>query len=219
MPRALVTGANRGIGLELTRQLTQMGWEVIACCRHRSIDLEELGVRIEALDVASDESIEALASRLGGEKLDLLVNNAGILDNDGLEPLQLDSIRRQFEVNAVGPLHVTAALRPNLHPDSRIVFVTSQMGSIGDNSSGGYYGYRMSKAALNAAAVSVARDLAEEGILVLVVHPGYVRTGMTGGRGTIEAAEAANGILARVAELTPERSGSFVHARGGELPW
>jgi NAD(P)-dependent dehydrogenase (short-subunit alcohol dehydrogenase family) len=220
MARALVTGANRGIGLELTRLLAGAGWDVVAACRHRSIDLDALGVQVETLDVADDASVQALAERIGDGTLDLLINNAGILDDDGLDPLDVESIRRQFEVNALGPLKVTAALRRNLASGSRVVLVTSRMGSIADNSSGGYYGYRMSKAALNAAGVSLARDFAADGIAVLLVHPGFVKTEMTGGRGGVEPVDAAAGILTRVSEMKPEDSGSFVHAGTGEnLPW
>ncbi|WP_373046823.1 SDR family oxidoreductase [Vulgatibacter sp.] len=219
MPRALVTGANRGIGLEMTRQLVAAGWEVIAACRTRSIDLDALEVQVEELDVADDESVRRLGERLQGVHLDLLVNNAGILDRDGLDPLDLESIRRQFEVNALGPLKVTAALLGNLGEGSRIVLVTSRMGSIADNTSGGYYGYRMSKAALNAAGVSLARDLEAKGIAVLLVHPGFVKTEMTGGRGTVEPGDAARGILTRIGELDPKESGSFRHADGSPLPW
>ncbi len=220
MARALVTGANRGIGLELVRLLDGAGWDVIAACRHRSIDLDALGVQVESLDVTDDESPRALAERLRGVTLDLVINNAGRLDDDGLDPLDPESIRRQFEVNALGPLKVTAALRGNMASGSRLVLVTSRMGSIADNESGGYYGYRMSKAALNAAGMSLARDLASDGIAVLLVHPGFVRTEMTGGRGSVEPRDAAAGILTRVSEMKPEDSGSFVHAGTGEkLPW
>lgn len=220
MATALVTGANRGIGLELTRLLAGAGWDVIAACRHRSIDLDALGVRVEELDLADDASPQALAGRLGDVTLDLLINNAGILGDDSLDPLDLDAIRRQFEVNALGPLKVTAALRGHLARGSRVVLVTSRMGSMGDNTSGGYYGYRMSKAALNAAGVSLARDLADEGIAVLLVHPGFVKTEMTGGRGDVEPFDAAANILRRVSEMDPAESGAWVHAGTAEkLPW
>lgn len=220
MATALVTGANRGIGLELARLLVGAGWDVIAACRHRSIDLDELGCRVETLDVADDASAPALAARLGDVTIDLLINNAGVLDADELGSLDLESIRRQFEVNALGPLKITAALRGNLARGSRVVLVTSRMGSMADNSSGGYYGYRMSKAALNAAGVSLARDLADDGISVLLVHPGFVRTEMTGGRGDVEPRDAAANILRRVSEMDPADSGAWVHAGTGEpLPW
>jgi len=220
MATALVTGANRGIGLELVRLLAGAGWDVIAACRHRSIDLDALGVRVEPLDLADDGSSAELAARLGGTRIDLLINNAGILRDDGLDPLDPDAIRRQFEVNALGPLQVTAALRGNLARGSRVVLVTSRMGSMADNGSGGFYGYRMSKAALNAAGVSLARDLEPEGVAVLLVHPGFVRTEMTGGRGDVEPRDAAADILRRVSDMDSAASGIWVHAATGEpIPW
>lgn len=219
MPRALVTGANRGIGLELTRQLVESGWEVIAACRHRSPELEALGVRIEDLDVADDASVQALGERLRGVELDLLINNAGILHGDGIAPLELDKIRRQFEVNALGPLKVTAALLDNLREGSKVAIISSRMGSIGDNTSGGSYGYRMSKAAVNAAGVSLAHDLRDRGIVVLLIHPGFVKTELTGGQGLIEAPESARGVLALIERAGPEDSGSFRHVDGSRLPW
>lgn len=219
MPRVLVTGANRGIGLELARQLKEAGWDVIAACRHRSPEIEGIGVRIEELDVSDDASVRALGERLRGIDLDLLINNAGILHDDGLAPLEVDKIRRQFEVNALGPLKVTAALLDNLKAGSKVVIVSSRMGSIGDNTSGGSYGYRMSKAAVNAAGVSLAHDLRERGIIVLIVHPGYVRTELTGGKGLIDPPESARGILALVERAGPEDSGTFRHVNGDRLPW
>jgi NAD(P)-dependent dehydrogenase (short-subunit alcohol dehydrogenase family) len=219
MPRALVTGANRGIGLEITRQLAESGWEVIAACRHRSPELEALGVRIEALDVSDDASVQALGERLRGVQLDLLINNAGILHGDGLDPLELDEIRRQFEVNALGPLKVTAALLDNLREGSKVAIVSSRMGSIGDNTSGGSYGYRMSKAAVNAAGVSLSHDLRDRGITVLLIHPGYVKTALTGGRGLLEPSESARGVLALIERARLEDSGSFFHVDGSRLPW
>lgn len=220
MSRALVTGANRGIGLELTRQLVAAGWEVIACCRHRSPELDALGVRIEDLEVTDDDSVRRLGERLDGVSLDLLINNAGILRFDGLDPVEADTVREQFEVNALGPLKVVGALKKNLSKGAKVVLVTSRMGSIADNGSGGAYGYRMSKAALNAAGMSMARDLAQEGVWVMMVHPGYVKTEMTGHSGSVEPADAAAGILKQIERLTPEKSGLFVHAgTGEELPW
>jgi NAD(P)-dependent dehydrogenase (short-subunit alcohol dehydrogenase family) len=129
------------------------------------------------------------------------------------------SIRDQFEINALAPLQLAAALRPRLARGARIGFLTSRMGSITDNSSGGYYGYRMSKAALNAGARSLAIDLAAQDARVFILHPGFVRTGMTGGRGEITPAQAAAGLIERMDTLTAANSGSFWHANGSPLPW
>lgn len=217
---SVVTGANRGIGLELCRQLAASGAKVVAVCRKSSPDLAALGVRVEAdIDVADEKSVAALARRLAGEKIDLLVNNAGIGEFGGLEGLDYGSVQRQFEVNALGPLRVTLGLLPHLQNGSKVAIVTSRMGSIADNTSGGFYGYRMSKAAVNAAGVSLAHDLKDKGIAVVLLHPGMVGTDMTGGQG-MKPSESVRGLLARIDALTLENSGSFLHATTGEvLPW
>jgi NAD(P)-dependent dehydrogenase (short-subunit alcohol dehydrogenase family) len=218
----LVTGANRGIGLELCRQVSERGDEVIAVCRSASKELEALGpsVRVvSGVDVASDDAGDALLRATEGKRLDVLLHNAGVLVPESLDSLDAAQIRRQFEVNALSPLRLTKALLPRLGEGSKVALVSSRAGSIGDNGSGGMYGYRMSKAALNMAGVSLARDLAERGILVALLHPGFIRTGMTGGAGNDDPPVAARGLLARIDELTKERSGRFFHANGEELPF
>ncbi|MCC7536306.1 MAG: SDR family oxidoreductase [Deltaproteobacteria bacterium] len=221
MSSCLVTGAARGIGLELCRGLRARGDTVIATCRSASPELAALsGVRrIEGLELTAPDASERLAREVAGVHLDLVVHNAGILARDGLADLDLAAIRAQLEVNALAPLRLTHALLPNLGRGSKLAFITSRMGSIGDNGSGGYYGYRMSKAALNAAAVSIARDLAPRGIAVVLLHPGFVRTGMTGGAGAVDPADAARDLIARIDELTIEHTGRFLHASGEQLPW
>jgi NAD(P)-dependent dehydrogenase (short-subunit alcohol dehydrogenase family) len=220
MATALVTGSNRGIGLELCRKLAERKQQVIAVCRTPSAELQALGVRVESgVDVTDARAVDGLARRLEGTRIDLLVNNAGVLLSDRLDRLELDTVSRQIEVNAIGPLLVTARLVPLLGPGSKVALITSRMGSIADNTSGGMYGYRMSKAALNAAGVSLARDLAARQIAVVILHPGFVRTDMTHRSGNVEAHEAARELLARIDELTLEKSGRFLHANGEELPW
>ncbi len=217
---ALVTGANRGIGLALCRRLKERGREVIGVCRKSSPALDALGVRVEAgVDVTSDDAVSGLARRLAGVALDELVCSAGILREDGLDDAAYDDIRAQLEVNAIAPLRVVAALRKNLRRGGKVALITSRMGSIGDNGSGGYYGYRMSKAALNAAGMSLARDLASSGVAVAILHPGYVRTDMTDGAGNIDPADAAAQLVDRIDALTPETTGTFWHANGQVLPW
>ena len=219
MKTFLVTGASRGIGLELCRQLGQAGHRVIAVCRTPSDELRGLRGRIiDGVEVTDDAAVARLAAGIGGERIDVLVNNAGVLARDSLEDLDFEGMRRQFEVNALGPLRVTRALLPNLGTGSKVVIITSRMGSIADNSSGGYYGYRMSKAAVNIAGVSLARDLRGRGIAVLLLHPGMVATEMTGRHG-IPAAEAAANLVARIESLGMEQTGSFHHANGEPLPW
>jgi NAD(P)-dependent dehydrogenase (short-subunit alcohol dehydrogenase family) len=149
-----------------------------------------------------------------------LINNAGILVwGDKLGALNVPGIRKQFEVNALGPLLVTDALRGNLKAGAKVAFITSRMGSIDDNTSGGAYGYRMSKAALNMAAKSLAVDLREQGVCVAILHPGMVKTDMVGSHGQVEPDDAARGLLQRIDALSLETSGGFWHANGERLPW
>ncbi len=215
----LVTGANRGIGLELTRLLVDRGDHVVAAVRRSSPELEALGVRVEAGVDVCDDDLGGLAQRLGDLELDLLVNNAGLLTFEHLGDIAPDQIRKQFEVNALGPLKVTVALQGRLKRGAKVALVTSRMGSIADNDSGGAYGYRMSKAALNMAGRSLAIDLRKKGVAVALLHPGWVRTGMTRGNGNVDPDESARGLMARIDELTLETSGRFWHAEGHELPW
>jgi NAD(P)-dependent dehydrogenase (short-subunit alcohol dehydrogenase family) len=218
--RVLVTGSNRGIGLAMVRQLVARGDDVIAACRRSSEELSGLGVQVEeGVDVTDDAAVAALAARLNGTRIDILINNAGLLQSTPLDALDFDSIRRQHEINALGPLRVTAALLPNLSRGSKVAIITSRMGSIADNTSGGSYGYRMSKAAVNMAGRSLALDLAPRGVSVVLLHPGYVRTAMTGNNGLIDAEESAAGLLARIDEQTLEETGRFVHMSGERLPW
>jgi NAD(P)-dependent dehydrogenase (short-subunit alcohol dehydrogenase family) len=220
MATILVTGAGRGIGLELTKQLKARGDTVVAVCRSESPELKQLGVRVESgIELTSQKCIDDLRTRLAGTKLDGLILNAGILRADDLASVQLDTLREQFEVNALAPLAVTRALLENLTRGAKVALITSRMGSIGDNTSGGFYGYRMSKAALNMASVSLAHDLKPRGIAVTVLHPGYVRTDMTGNAGGIGPDESARMLLARYDALNMNTSGRFFHANGEALPW
>jgi NAD(P)-dependent dehydrogenase (short-subunit alcohol dehydrogenase family) len=223
MATILVTGANRGIGLALTRQFTARGDRVIAVCRHGSAELEETGAQVEAgVDVTDDVAIAALAQRLADARIDTLVLNAGILGKESLGTIDaagFESMRRQFEVNALGPLRVVQALRDRLVDGGKVGIITSRMGSMADNSSGGFYGYRASKAAVNAIGRSLAVDLRPRGIAVVLLHPGYVATDMVGGSGDVTPAAAAKQLVARLDALTLEQSGSFWHANGTALPW
>ena len=219
MKKILITGANRGIGLELSRQLADRGDEVIAVCRTSSKQLNDLNLRvIEGVDVNDDDSLKGLRARTGDGGLDWLINNAGILSVESLDSLDFEAMERQFRVNALGPLRVTRALLPVLGEGSKVGIITSRMGSIEDNTSGGYYGYRMSKAAVNMAGMSLARDLSERRIAVALLHPGMVATDMTGGRG-IQPSQSASGLIARMDALDMTGTGSFWHAEGERLPW
>jgi len=218
---AVVTGANRGIGLALTRELSQRGYQVLAACRQATPALSALAVEVaEGVDVTEAAGVDRLAAAVGDRNVDLLINNAGILLwGDQLDALDVDGIRHQFEVNALGPLLVTAKLRARLQQGAKVALITSRMGSIDDNTSGGFYGYRMSKAALNMAGKSLAEDLKRQGVAVAILHPGMVKTDMVGDHGQIEPEQAAQGLLARVDALSLATSGGFWHANGERLPW
>ena len=193
---------------------------MIAACRSGSPELDALGVEVvTGVDVADDASVAALGKKLAGRRIDWLIANAGILEPGGLDALDFDSMRRQFEVNSLGPLRVVKALLPSLGEGSKIGIVSSRVGSLADNGSGGMYGYRMSKAAANMAGVSLARDLAGRKIAVALLHPGYIRTRMTGGGGNDDPDVAARGLVARMKELDLASSGGFWHASGERLPW
>jgi len=219
MATILITGANRGIGLEMTRQYSERGDEVIAVCRESSAELDRLGVQVtDDVDVTSDESVARLAKALNGKSIDRLVNNAGILERTSLDHLDYDSMERQFRVNSIAPLRLTAALRTHFSEGSKVFIITSRMGSIDDNDSGGSYGYRMSKAAVNMAGKSLSLDLKDAGIAVFLLHPGWVSTDMTGGTG-IPVEESAKGLIERMDTLDITQTGSFWHQEGYELPW
>ncbi len=221
MPTVLVTGANRGIGLEYCRQLQARGDAVVAVCRQPSAELTALGVRIEAgIELSDPAAIIELVKRLKGATLDTVILNAGILQSMGLADLDAEGIRRQFEVNALAPLLLAQALVDQMPRGGKLALMTSRMGSIADNGSGGSYGYRMSKVALNMAGTSLAIDLAPRGIAVAILHPGLVRTRMIRfNPNGIAPEQSVQRLLARIDALTLETSGCFWHANGEELPW
>jgi NAD(P)-dependent dehydrogenase (short-subunit alcohol dehydrogenase family) len=173
LPKALVTGANRGFGLALCRALVERGYDVTGACRTRSPELDRMPVRcVEAIDLSTDAGEQALAAALVDVELDLLVANAGIVRSTALDDLDTDAIAESIQVNALGALRSVRAALPTLVKGAKVVVISSLAGSIADNGSGREYGYRMSKAALNMASVSLARDLAPRGIAVGIFHPG-----------------------------------------------
>ena len=221
----VITGANRGIGYAMAKICQQRGDSVYALCRQSSAQLDALGVNVVAqVDIATQAGIDTAVSALSGINIDLLINNAGILRDEQLSDLNQQTIIEQFNVNALAPLCLSHALLGNLSADSKIGLITSRMGSITDNTSGGRYGYRMSKAALNIAAVSLARDLSAENIAVGIYHPGYVQTEMVNSdgvlnNGDISADVAAQRLIALMDNLTMADSGVFKHSNGETLPW
>jgi len=220
MKNIVITGASRGIGLSLSKQFQQQGCQVYSLCRTASVELEEAGVNIiEGVDVADETAVNQLTQQLSGLEIDLLINNAGVLKNEVLGQIDFDSIQAQIEVNAYGPLRITQALLNNLNDGAKVAMITSRMGSIADNTSGGRYGYRMSKAALNIASVSIAHDVMHRGIAVGIFHPGLVGTEMIGGYGDITPDQAATRLRQRIEELSLTNSGTFWHSNGDVLPW
>lgn len=220
MKQALITGANRGIGLELARLYAANGWQVIGVCRESSSELEAVAARvIDRIDLTREADVLGLKQALAGEQIHLLINNAGLLQDEQLGRIDFDSIRTQMEVNAYAPLRVAEALVELIPEGGKIANITSRMGSIADNDSGGRYGYRASKAALNAFGKSLSVDLKPRGIAVAQLHPGYVKTRMVNFGGLISPEEAARGLAERIAALNLENTGGFWHSNGDELPW
>ena len=216
----VITGANKGIGLEFCIYYKNQGVDVIAVCRSPTDELLALDVQlVDSVDVSSDQGVEHLKQALSGRTIDILINNAGIFSNQTLGELNFAEVSRQFEVNAVGPLKVTHALQSQLGKGAKVALITSRMGSVEDNTSGAYYGYRMSKAALNAAGMSLACDLKPKGVAVAILHPGFVQTSMVGYAGDISPQTAAERLAQRIEELTIDTTGTFWHSNGDVLPW
>ena len=220
MPTVLITGANRGIGLALARHYWQHRCSVIGVCRQSDKALEACCHHvISGIDLQSDDAVKCLTDALADRRIDLLISNAGILQDEQLGSLDIASIEQQFQVNTLGPLRLVSALQANLSVGSKIALITSRMGSIEDNTSGGRYGYRMSKAALNAAGKSMAHDLKSRGVAVAILHPGLVSTAMINFNGQVSPEYAAAQLAERIEALNLKNTGTFWHANGDELPW
>ena len=223
----LVTGADRGIGEALCIAFAARGDATIGACLGNSSLLSARGVEVVAgIDVTSDDAVAKLVAVMSGRRIDMLVHNAGLVVEAPLGSFDFLAMQKEYEVNALGPLRVTQALLPLLGAGSKIGVITSRVGSLGDNTSGGLYGYRMSKAAANMAGLNLARDLKARGIAVVCLHPGSVRTQMALGLNDtstvgalVECEVAARGLIARLDELTLASTGMFRHANGETLPW
>ncbi|AVP97113.1 short-chain dehydrogenase [Ahniella affigens] len=222
MPDVLITGAGRGIGLELTRAYRADHANVVAATRSPSDALSATGADVHVgLDLSRDADRICLVEQVADRSFDLVILNAGVLNEDALGglSLQVELIREQFEVNALAPILLIESLLPRLRAGCKIALMSTRMASIADNSSGDYYGYRMSKAALNIAGKSLAISLKPRDIAVFMLHPGYVQTGMTGGRGDITAAESASRLKGLLQRLDLSQTGTFWHSNGTMLPW
>jgi len=219
--KAAVVGANRGIGLELAKKLVDEGHEVYAFCRSTSNELDKLQVKkvTQGFEVLNFTEMSSSLKSLGCKNFDQVYHVSGILESESLESFNEESILKQFKVNSIGPILTCKAFMPYLNQKAKIGILTSRMGSIGDNSSGGMYGYRMSKSALNSAGRSLALDLKDKGYTVLLLHPGYVKTDMTNHNGNISAAQSAEGLIRVMQTKDFKDSGTFWHMNGEPLPW
>ena len=224
MKNILVIGADRGIAHAICLQLLARGDHVIAACLGQGTGLEGADV-IGGIDVTSRKAVGELAATLRSRqpRLDWLLHVAGVLGLDEFGKIDYDDMRRQFEINTLGPLRVVEACAPFLGQGAKVGIVTSRVGSLGDNGSGGMYAYRVSKAAANMVALNLHHDLSKRGVAVVALHPGMVATDLTkdypGTFNYIQPADAARGLIARMDELELSSSGQFRHANGEKLPW
>jgi len=221
----LVTGANRGIGLALAQHFAGAGYTVIGTARDpgEATELKAAGARVEQLDVTDQASVDALAQRLAGTPIDILINNAGVKGDDSrdMATLDVDNMQWVLNVNTLGPVRVIKALFPNLQAGGRkvVVNISSTMGSIERNTWGCCAGYRASKSALNSINKTFATDHGKQGMIFVVMHPGYVQTDMNDGKGSITPDESATGILKVATGLEAKDNGKFYDWQGEELPW
>lgn len=219
MARVLITGAETGLGLALARAYTDAGDSVAVLCRDTSPELDALAPDIHrGVDVTNVAAVYRAAAEMGDDAIDILINNAGIMIEDNIDRIDIAAVRLQFEVNALAPLSVALAFRRRLRRGSRLINISSRLGSIGDNESGDDYGYRMSKAAQNMLTSNLAIELGKEDVIVAAIHPGIVATGMTNGQGT-PAGEVARDIKTVVGRLEADRSGCFLDRNGAVIPW
>ena len=219
MPHVLITGANRGLGLEFARQYKEAGWDVVATARQSSAELEALGVRVETLDMQDLDAVERLGDRL--DRLDLLIANAGTYGPR--EVTSADEAREwadTFVTNTIAPFLLAEAVLPLVEASSgKLIAVSTKMGSIEDNTSGGLIAYRSSKAALNAAWRNLAIEARTRGVAAAVLHPGWVQTRMGGTSAPLEPEESVAGMRKVIDGLTLEQSGGFFSYDGTMVPW
>lgn len=226
--QVLITGANRGIGLEFTRQYAEAGWKVIACCRDlkQAADLQELAdtypdIKAYPLDVADFAAIEALAADLKGVKIDVLINNAGVYPHSDLNHADPEQWLHAFKVNSMAPFKMAAAFTPHIAASQlkKLVTLSSKMGSLDDNTSGGSYIYRTSKVAANMVMKSLAIDLQVFGISVVVLHPGWVQTEMGGPGALIDTRASVSGLRKVIEQLNLDNTGRFIAYDGKVINW
>ena len=220
MPTVFVTGANRGLGFAFAQSYASSGWRVLATCRApqkaAALQATKGDITVHALEVTDEAQLAALGKKLKDETIDVLINNAGVGGEEST-----DGWLRTLHINSIAPIRIAQALLPMLTRSERklIVSITSGMGSISDNTSGGSYAYRSSKAALNAAMKSLSVDLAKRGVSVIVLNPGWVRTDMGGTGGRLTAADSVARMRKVIDHVAPTQSGKFFNYDGREYPW
>jgi NAD(P)-dependent dehydrogenase (short-subunit alcohol dehydrogenase family) len=223
MPLALITGANRGLGLEFTRQYLRDGWRVIGGCRNPDAagELATAGAEVMKLDVTQAADVTAASKRFAGTSIDLVVCNAGIAGARAavLSPITQADFDQVMRTNVLGPMWISAALAEHVRPGGKIAYLSSRMGSIGAMSNAGSALYRASKAALNAVVKAVALELASRGVTAIALHPGWVKTDMGGAGANIDAETSVTGMRAVIEGAGPRVSGHFLDYTGKEIPW
>ena len=225
MHNILIIGANRGIGLEFAKQYSNDNYNVFATTRNRS-DSKELNsiknIKVFDLDLNSDESLDNFVNQITSQKIDILIHNAGIFSDEQLDDdLDINAWMNEMRINAIIPIILARKLKRNIEMGSnkKIIFISSQMGSIDDNYSGRFYFYRSSKSALNSAAKSLSIDWKEDGISILILHPGWVKTDMGGGNAKLEIPDSISQMIKVINDLNLNNSGSFVNYAGAKLEW
>ena len=228
MSTVLVTGANRGLGYEFVKQYSKKKFNVLACCRNedsaselKDLAKEAKNIKIYSLDVGNIKTIKNLSQQLTNEKIDVLINNAGIYRSSTIGNINYDEWMESFRINTIAPYQIVEAfLDQILNSDlKKVVSITSKMGSIDDNTTGGSYIYRSSKTALNSMMRSLTHDLVDQGIATLTLHPGWVRTDMGGPGGWIDAFESVQGMIKQIDKLTIDNSGMYLDFAGKSINW
>lgn len=226
--QVLITGANRGIGLEFTKQYAQEGWSVLACCRDseharalQALSKVHSNIRIFSLDVADFTQIDALALQLKNEKIDVLINNAGIYPESSLNDADTEQWLEAFKINSIAPLKIVTAFSSQIENSTlkKVATLSSKMGSMGDNTSGSSYIYRSSKTAVNMVMKNLSIDLQPRGIAVVTLHPGWVLTDMGGSNALIDAQTSVTGLRKVIANLNMSNTGKFIAYDGKEIAW
>jgi NAD(P)-dependent dehydrogenase (short-subunit alcohol dehydrogenase family) len=228
MSTVLITGTNRGIGLEFTKQYAEAGWNVIACCRNpesadklNALAAQHGNITIYPLDVSHFRQIDTLAEQLSNTAIDVLINNAGVYPSGGLSDAKIEEWLKGFKINSIAPLKVATAFTPHLAKSKlkKLATLSSKMGSIDDNTSGGSYMYRTSKTAVNMVMKSLSIDLEPSGIAVVTLHPGWVETDMGGPNALIDTKTSVTGLRKVIDQLNLTNTGKFIAYDGKEIAW